>query len=332
MTAQFGTPGASEFISGTANVDDEIYAGDQNDLLTGRLYDSFTGTGLASAPITLNFIDTFPSDNDVLEGGTGDDVIYGADGNDALYGGDGNESGVVQVGFSLYNAGLFGGSGDDYIDGGRGNDLLDGGTGNDNLYGGEGNDNAYGADGNDFIDGGQGDDFLYGQDGDDTMFGGTGNDQLKGGGGTDFLAGGLGDDSLGGNDGNDILRGGDGNDRLDGGLGKDLLTGGAGHDTFFFQLATESPKSSGRDVIKDFSHAQNDKIDLDLMDANTKKAGDQAFHYIGDLAFTHHRGELHEIQLANKTLVEGDINGDGKADFQIELTGHLHLVKGDFIL
>ena len=77
---------------------------------------------------------------------------------------------------------------------------------------------------------------------------------------------------------------------------------------------------------------QHDQINLSLIDANIKKAGDQAFTYIGDAAFTHHRGELHEIQLANKTLVEGDTNGDGKADFQIEVTGHLHLVKAAFIL
>lgn len=34
----------------------------------------------------------------------------------------------------------------------------------------------------------------------------------------------------------------------------------------------------------------------------------------------------------DKTIVEGDVNGDGRADFQIELTGLLHLIKGDFTL
>lgn len=43
-------------------------------------------------------------------------------------------------------------------------------------------------------------------------------------------------------------------------------------------------------------------------------------------------GVFHEVQLANKTFVEGDNDGNGKADFQIELTGHLDLVKGDFVL
>lgn len=321
---------AANLLQGTVG-SDEIYGGAGNDLLAGA-FSGAAGAGTPASPATLVDPGTATGD-DLIEGGSGSDAIYGFDGNDALYGGEGDDQGIV-LGFLVdyWSAGLYGGAGDDFIDGGRGKDNLDGGTGNDNLYGGEGNDNVDGGDGNDFIDGGQGDDLLDGQNGDDTMFGGTGNDQLKGGGGTDFLAGGLGDDSLFGNDGNDILRGGDGNDRLIGGLGKDVLTGGAGHDAFLFQLATESPKSSARDVIKDFSHAQHDKIDLSLMDANTKLINDQAFKYIGDAAFTHHRGELHEIQLASKTFVEGDTNGDGKADFQIELTGHLHLVKADFIL
>ena len=68
------------------------------------------------------------------------------------------------------------------------------------------------------------------------------------------------------------------------------------------------------------------------MDANSKKPLDQAFKYIGAAVFSHHAGELHEVRFANKTIVEGDTNGDGKADFQIELSGHINLVKGDFIL
>ena len=323
----------NDILSGDGAVNETFYGGDGNDVLRGRFYDSFGGGGTDQSNYTLNFLDIFPADNYTFEGGVGSDIIYGADGNDVIYGGDGDDSGTVQAESGTYwTAGLFGGSGDDYVDGGRGNDTVNGGAGQDALYGGEGNDTVDGGDGQDFLDGGQGDDSMNGGNGDDVMFGGTGKDFMKGGGGSDFLAGGQGNDNMFGQDGADILRGGDGDDRLNGGAGKDQLTGGAGIDTFAFTSATDSTKGAGRDVIKDFSHNQHDQINLSLIDANIKKAGDQAFTYIGDAAFTHHRGELHEIQLANKTLVEGDTNGDGKADFQIEVTGHLHLVKADFIL
>jgi hypothetical protein len=36
--------------------------------------------------------------------------------------------------------------------------------------------------------------------------------------------------------------------------------------------------------------------------------------------------------LGGVTLVEGDVNGDGKADFQIELSGLHTLTGADFIL
>ena len=49
-------------------------------------------------------------------------------------------------------------------------------------------------------------------------------------------------------------------------------------------------------------------------------------------------GELHAIKLNylgtvyDKTLIEGDTNGDGLADFQIQLKGLFNLTKADFVL
>jgi serralysin len=49
-------------------------------------------------------------------------------------------------------------------------------------------------------------------------------------------------------------------------------------------------------------------------------------------------GELHEIKHDapgtgnDYTLVEGNVNGDGVADFQIQLTGLITLAKADFVL
>jgi Ca2+-binding RTX toxin-like protein len=130
----------------------------------------------------------------------------------------------------------------------------------------------------------------------------------------------------------DKIFGNSGADVLTGGRGKDLLTGGGDNDTFRFVRAGDSLKANP-DVIEDFSHGQGDRIDLHKIDANTKATGNQAFHFIGVQNFHHKAGELHVTNPStNVFLVEGDVNGDGKADFQIEVHGITTRVKGDFIL
>lgn len=159
---------------------------------------------------------------------------------------------------------------------------------------------------------------------------------------------------LTGNGGNDVLLGGAGNDNMFGGIGRDYLrgdsgrdemTGGTGGDTFDFnRLADMGRTATTRDVIKDFTHDNNavlsDHIDLKTIDANGSTAGHGTFHFIATMgsAFTHTRGDLRWYQIDNtnnaldKTIIEGDVNGDGRADFQIELTGLKALVAADFIL
>ncbi len=70
----------------------------------------------------------------------------------------------------------------------------------------------------------------------------------------------------------------------------------------------------------------------------SRAAGNQVFKLIGTAGFHKTAGEL-RFQMLNptgaandKTIVEGDINGDGRADFQIELTGLIGLTKADFLL
>jgi hypothetical protein len=120
-------------------------------------------------------------------------------------------------------------------------------------------------------------------------------------------------------------------DTLIGGLGKDTMSGGAGGDFFDFNLKTESVKGANRDVILDFSHSQGDHIDLSDIDAKSG-GGNQAFHFIGKQGFHHQKGELHFVKQVGFLVVEGDINGDGRADFQIEVHGLGKLVAGDFVL
>lgn len=80
--------------------------------------------------------------------------------------------------------------------------------------------------------------------------------------------------------------------------------------------------------ILDFSTARGDKIDVSKIDANNKLVGNQAFSFIGDQAFHNTAGELRFSQ----RLLQGDLNGDGKADFEIKLVGVLELQDKDILL
>ncbi|RYG87095.1 MAG: hypothetical protein EON59_08375 [Alphaproteobacteria bacterium] len=125
-------------------------------------------------------------------------------------------------------------------------------------------------------------------------------------------------------------------DTLYGSAGRDTMTGGTGNDVFLFRAISDlGATTSSRDVITDFVKGQ-DKIDLSSIDASTRQSGDQDFTFIaGDNAsFTGTAGELAwRIEGAqNRTIIQGDVNGDGVHDFEIQLTGQIHLGAGDFIL
>jgi Ca2+-binding RTX toxin-like protein len=132
--------------------------------------------------------------------------------------------------------------------------------------------------------------------------------------------------------GNDVLIGSAAANTLFGGGGRDTLAGGAGADRFVYGAVGDSAVGANADRITDFSHAQADHIDLHLIDADSTTAGDQAFHFIGTAAFGHHAGELRFAASGADTAVTGDVNGDGTADFQITLTGHVTPVAGVFVL
>ncbi len=168
-----------------------------------------------------------------------------------------------------------------------------------------------------------------------------GDERLMGTGAADKLYGKYGvADQIFGLAGHDTLSGASGNDLIVGGIGRDTMTGGAGADRFDFDaLAEMSGAAAARDVIKDFVH-NVDKLDLSTIDANGDGAGDAAFTFLASqgAAFTGAGGELRWVQVdaankaLDKTIVEGDINGDAVADFQIEITGLKVLTDGDFIL
>jgi lysophospholipase L1-like esterase len=153
---------------------------------------------------------------------------------------------------------------------------------------------------------------IFGRGGNDVVLGRDGNDRLDGGSGTDLLNGGA---------GNDVLFGSSGNDRM---------TGGSGNDRFDFNSVRDSGAISGtRDVILDFR--RGDKVDLSGIDANASASGNQSFRIVSD--FTGSAGQLTREKLGAGFLVSGDVNGDGNADFAIQVNTTLSALQAsDFRL
>lgn len=87
---------------------------------------------------------------------------------------------------------------------------------------------------------------------------------------------------------------------------------------------------SGRDVMSGGDGA--DRFDFDA--ANSATAGNQAFTFIDTNAFSNSAGQLRYTPASGgqALIVEGDMNGDGKADFQIAIRGSATVALADFIL
>ncbi|WP_370576934.1 beta strand repeat-containing protein [Paracoccus sp. PAR01] len=263
--------------------------------------------------------------------------------------GTGNASANRITGTAGANA-LNGAAGNDTLIGGAGNDSLNGGTGIDQMSGGVGNDTYYVDHASDRVIelSGQGVDTVrstishtLGANVENLILTGTaavnatGNavaNALTGNSGANVLMGYAGNDVLNGGAGDDKLFGGVGNDRLIGGAGADILRGGEGSDVFVFTSLRDSTTSlAGRDSIWDFTKGA-DRIDLSQIDANTETAGDQAFSFIGNAAFSGEAGELRFVNVNGQSLVHADVNGDGRTDFTIHFDDKLTFTQSDFLL
>ena len=270
-----------------------------------------------------------------LEGGAGDDVLTGGvAGQTWMVGGAGNDTYNVRNERDIVIEAANGGtdtvvSSISYTLGAHVENLRMAtagltGTGNalDNtITGSTGADILYGMGGHDQLKGG---------DGNDTLYGGDGNDKLWGDGGNDLLDGGDGNDSLYGGIGNDVLIGGAGDDWLEGGAGADVLTGGAGKDIFMFRDGDSVP--GAMDIITDFSRAQGDKIDLNMIDAKAGTPANDKFTFIGTADFHKVAGELNYKVVNGNAIVSGDMDGDGRADFILQVNNTSSLLATDFVL
>jgi Ca2+-binding RTX toxin-like protein len=277
-------------------------------------------------------------------------------------------TGMLLNGNGLDNV-LIGSTSDDFLWGGDGNDKLFGMAGHDELRGDAGNDEYYLADVTETAPGQWDWDEIIENFGIDTVFiqaAPTSNPllvrndyELP-----DFVENGIVETSIGfsltGNGLGNVLGGNAGADQLVGRNGSDVLLGYAGRDILYgdgdgfsgfadiFRYTALNDSAAGaatRDIIMDFEpggiEGLGDKIDLSGIDANTKVRGDQAFIFIGTDEFSSDRRKkvYAELRVDTETgpdgdfsVLEGDINGDGRADFEIEFNAVINFTVNDFIL
>ena len=340
----YGDGGNDTIIGGLGA--DTLYGGDGNDsflvteiaqidglaeIMDGRAGSNELRFGLIEGAVDIsNAVLTDVKNLRIVGSGTGLNVILTADQlsafSDTIIGGGGTESvgltlsapGTVQLA-AIHMSGV------DLVTGSSGDDVIEisGAISSALSISGEGGDDRIKLDpaGSDdknerySLDGGSGDDELTLTNGIGTLTGGKGKDELFGG---------KRDDALFGNSGKDELTG----------RGRqDTLTGGGSADSFIFQKLRDSlPEADRHDIITDFSHEQGDVIDLHQIDADLVQAGDQPF-FLGGSAFTDTPGELIQFihAISGDTILQGDVGGDGVADFEIALENGPVLVAADFV-
>lgn len=341
-------------VTNSGRLGQSVLLGNGADRLTNS--GSIEGTGRVDLAgghdVMTNFIGT--------KSGTVSGHINLGYGNDKFFGGNNAEIVEDDDGSDLSN---LGGGADTYIATGHdfsdGFDTINGGSGIDTYDFSDSIDNIYinldivGHDFGIFVPGAgfQPAKTAWGgsvaDSGHDTV---TGFENVKGGSGDDHIFGTAGANVLEGGDGinnffayggNDTLIGGADLDVLVGGAGRDRLIGGGGGDFFSFASKGDSGITRAtRDFIVDFQDGI-DMIDLFHIDANTTNgAGNDAFVYLNGnstttpgATFTGVAGQLRSYLTAEGHVIEGDVNGDIKADFSIAVGGFAAtFTSADFFL
>jgi hypothetical protein len=139
-----------------------------------------------------------------------------------------------------------------------------------------------------------------------------------------IISGLKGNDWLVGDLGNDILKGSRGKDGLYGGEGADLITGGKDRDRIYYTDASESTIDQ-RDTVK---FGKVDRFVFSSFDGDSTTEGQQMLSFIGKQAFSGTAGELR----ATRSVLEADTNGDGLADFAVNLNGNALITASNLVL
>jgi Ca2+-binding RTX toxin-like protein len=191
------------------------------------------------------------------------------------------------------------------------------------------NDQLYGSNSRNILIGNDGFDFISGNGGDDYIVGGFGHDFLQGGLGRDWLV----MDEL--NWGNLKQTGSNTTYNYSGRFVRDNEQSG---NMVSYKTVNEST-ASNPDITDGFVPG-DDLIDLTAIDANTLRSGNQQFNENIVTAFTKKAGQLKVSQFTNLvdshnysvsnadggyklsgTELQGDVNGDGVADFSVKIVG-----------
>ncbi|AKS46335.1 Hemolysin-type calcium-binding repeat-containing protein [Octadecabacter temperatus] len=364
-----GNLGSNHEMSGGSGVDTfvfETYSSDYDVDLEGESFYTVSGTYIADLFEFENISagggeDVLRGDNAVndIDGNEGDDTIEGRGGSDVLDGG-GNSAVGDTLSYSTSSSGVSVNMTTGAASGGDATgDVF---TGFENLEGSSNADTLEGDAGANAIDGGDGTDtvtftsttgrvivdlqinalnfgFAVGDTYTDVeVFEGSNwNDQLRGDTADNIFYGGNFTDRLYGRGGDDTLLGEAGADAIYGNAGVDTMTGGDDtlRDRFIYFNTVESGVGTGnRDIITDFTSGE-DRIEISRFDANSVGGGgNDVFDFIQDTAFSNTAGELRFEQDAamGTTVIQADLDGDGTADFEIELTGLVDLESTDFLL
>lgn len=216
------------------------------------------------------------------------------------------------------------------IKGDGGNDLLVGGRNSDDLQGGPGDDRLEGNGGDDHLDGGEGSDTALYRNNTTPVTIDLPHDIARFPGkpwapealvSIENAETGSGNDRLLGDAGANVLNGGAGNDLLRGGGSADTLIGGSGDDIFRFGAASDSEPGRADTLVGGGGSVAfvsgSDVIDLAAIDADTTRAGNQAFAFGTDHGTGHLWVELSGVDF----ILRGNTDADAAAEFELVIHG-----------